>query len=99
MPRQSRRLESPVNVAVKSEISLPEPPAPAKRRLTPGILDLPTTLLRAYPLILIVAVAWFANFLHFTSFGYYEDDWYYFPSAFSQSFSSRIQVVLPMIKS
>src|SRR5687768_2042863 len=26
---------------------------------------------------LIIIVAWIANYLHFTSFGLYEDDWYY----------------------
>ena len=35
-------------------------------------------LRRTYPLILIPAAAWVANFLHFTAFGFYEDDWYYF---------------------
>jgi hypothetical protein len=30
-----------------------------------------------YSLTLIISVAWIANYLHFTSFGLYEDDWYF----------------------
>ena len=31
-----------------------------------------------YPLIFVLGTGWIANFLHFTAFGFYEDDWYYF---------------------
>jgi hypothetical protein len=37
----------------------------------------------AYPLLAIIAVLWVGNFLYFSSFGFYEDDWYYMPSAFN----------------
>jgi hypothetical protein len=30
-----------------------------------------------YPSLLIVVIAWVANYLHFNSFGFYEDDWYF----------------------
>ena len=33
--------------------------------------------------VLILAVNWFANFLHFTRFGLYEDDWYFIGYPFS----------------
>jgi len=35
---------------------------------------------------LIIVVAWFANFLHFPSFGLYEDDWYNFAAAGADTF-------------
>src|SRR5262245_28032485 len=34
-------------------------------------------------LSVIVLVTWFANFLHAASFGFYEDDWYYFAVPYS----------------
>jgi hypothetical protein len=37
---------------------------------------------RTYPVLLIVVVAWIANFLHFTEFGFYEDDWFYFAAPY-----------------
>lgn len=52
---------------------------------------------RGYPLVLIAAVAWLANFLHFTSFGYYEDDWYHFPSAFGQPVADRAAATLALM--
>jgi hypothetical protein len=53
---------------------------------------------RAYPLVLVAAVAWIANFLHFTSFGYYEDDWYHFPSAFGQPLAERAATTLALMQ-
>ena len=35
----------------------------------------------AYSLLAIIAVLWVGNFLHLSDFGFYEDDWYFFPGA------------------
>ncbi len=53
---------------------------------------------RAYPAALIAVMAWIANFLHFPSFGYYEDDWYHFPSAFGQPLAARVSATLGQMK-
>ena len=95
---RTSRPKSPANPAVEPQVSLPETPTSAKPDLPPPVLDLRATLLRASPFILIVSTAWFANFLHFASFGYYEDDWYYYPSAFAQPLSVRITVLLSLAK-
>ena len=36
-----------------------------------------------YPLVAILVVLWVGNYLYLSSFGFYEDDWYYMPSAFN----------------
>ena len=56
-------------------------------------------LVRIHPLLLIAAVAWIANFLHFESFGYYEDDWYYFPTGLTHPLLGRLKAILPLMKS
>jgi hypothetical protein len=47
---------------------------------------LPRTQRHWYGPILILAVNWFANFLHFTQLGLYEDDWYFVGFPFGVSF-------------
>jgi hypothetical protein len=98
-PSQTDGTDSPANLAVNTQIPSPETQRPAKPDLSSVVPGLHTTLQRAYPFILIVSVAWLANFLHFTSFGHYEDDWYCFPAAFGQPLFARIKVLLSMIKS
>lgn len=98
-PKQPGRPESQANLGTANEISPPEALSPAMRDLSSGLPLQYVAARRAYPFILIVTVAWIANFLHFTSFGHYEDDWYYFPSAFGQSFSARFTVLLSFVKS
>ena len=100
LPTQTDGTESPPNLAVKIPTSPPATQVPAKPDLMPAVpTGLLSTLLRAYPFIFIISVTWLANFLHFRSFGYYEDDWYYFPSAFGQTLTARLNVVIPLIKS
>ncbi len=49
----------------------------------PFSVPIKNVIARHYPFLLFIfAVAWVANYLHFTEFGFYEDDWYFFAPAF-----------------
>lgn len=52
----------------------------------------------AYPLLLVVSVCWVANYLHFTAFGYYEDDWYYYPAAFAHPPAAWFGMIFGLMK-
>lgn len=60
-------------------------PDATETALSADASDAPSALLvrartrrSAHPVALIILIAWVANYLHFTSFGFYEDDWYFF---------------------
>ena len=53
--------------------------APSHQHHRPRLLSVFSA--EAYSLLAIIAVLWVGNFLHFSEFGFYEDDWYYFPGA------------------
>jgi hypothetical protein len=70
---QPEELESKVEFPENADPSnVQRVPPWLRRRLNPN----------GWILLFIAAVAWVANYLHFTSFGIYEDDWYFlgFPS-------------------
>jgi hypothetical protein len=69
---------------------------PTNRSLTLTRLRVARFLI--HPLFLIACVSWVANFLHFQGFGYYEDDWYYFPTGFSQPLVARLEAIFPLVK-
>jgi F5/8 type C domain len=63
------------------------------------VIRIRDALLKRHNLIVVLIMAWVANFLHFERFGYYEDDWYYFPTGIGQPLLTRFRAVLPLMKS
>jgi hypothetical protein len=47
-----------------------------------------------YALLPVLVVAWIANYLHFSEFGFYEDDWYFFAPPYLVPTSLWFRIVL-----